>query len=164
MRPFQQLINFNWLHSDFRLHRWSSILQKFAHYINRQVKPDYFHIRTCSLEVMILDFDTSDHGSSPSLALICDFLLFKFFSVCFYVVIFGVEKTCFIIIHALLPAFLHVRHLASICKYNQEYRRTESFDTLMLYQSSLCIVFVLFIIVIILWYFWLFIYFTVMSH
>ena len=75
-------------------------------------------MKTCSLEVIILDLDASDHGSSPSLVVLCDFCCL--FSVCVFVVvvIFGVEKTCFIIIRALLSAFLHVRRLASICKYN----------------------------------------------
>ena len=57
-------------------------------------------MKTCGLEVIILNLDTNDHGSGPSLAVFCDF-----FCLVFVVVIFGVEKTCFIIIRALLSAF-----------------------------------------------------------
>ena len=39
-------------------------------------------MRTRSLEVIILDLDTSDHGSSPSMA----FFLCDFFSVSLFVV------------------------------------------------------------------------------
>ena len=94
-------------------------------------------MKTSSLEVIILDFDASNHGSSPSLAVIfitfcccvfCWHLGFVFFfGVCVVVVIFGVEKACFIIIHALV---LHIGHFSRIstCKYNymkwQIYRRT----------------------------------------
>ena len=73
-------------------------------------------MRTCSLEVIILDLDTSEYGSSPCLAVLCDFCCC--FSVCFFVVvIFGVKKTCLSIIHAILSAFLHVCRLPRICKY-----------------------------------------------
>ena len=65
-------------------------------------------MKTCSLEVIILDLDTSDYDSSPSLAVICDF-----FSVVFcmfvFVVIFCVKKTCFILI-----SLIHVRRIARI--------------------------------------------------
>ena len=72
-------------------------------------------MKTCGLEVIILNLDTSDRGSSPSLAVICEFLLL--FSVWFcVVVIFGVEKTCFINIRALLSAFVHAHRLASILR------------------------------------------------
>ena len=50
-------------------------------------------MKTCSLEVIILDLDTSDHGLSPSLGVLCDFFFFFFFIFVFVVVIFGVEKT-----------------------------------------------------------------------
>ena len=71
-----------------------------------------------SLEAMILDLDTNDHGSSPRLAVLCDFCCCFSFCLFVFFVIFDVEKTCFIIIRALLSAFLNVRRLASICKYN----------------------------------------------
>ena len=74
-------------------------------------------MKTCSQEVIILDLDTSEHGSSPSLATICDFLLLFFcFLLLFFCVFFGIEKTCFVIIRALLSAVLHVRRLAILCK------------------------------------------------
>ena len=68
-------------------------------------------MQTCSQEVIILDLHTSDQGSSPVLAIIYYIIFFLFVFVVF-VVIFGVEKTCFIIIRALLSAFLHVSRLA----------------------------------------------------
>ena len=48
-------------------------------------------------------------------------LLFGVVFLCFFLLLFfGVEKTCFIIIRALLSACLHIHPFAnsSICKYN----------------------------------------------
>ena len=49
-------------------------------------------METCCLEVIILDLDTRYRGSSPSLAVICDF--FVVISVCFVFLLslFGVLK------------------------------------------------------------------------
>ena len=59
-------------------------------------------MKICSLEVVIFDSHTSDHGLSPGLAVFF-FVVFLFV----FIVIFGVEKTCFIIIRALLSAFFY---------------------------------------------------------
>ena len=62
---------------------------KFAQYINRPVISDCIHMKTCGIELIILDFDTSDHGLSPSLAVVCDFCCCILFFL-FVVIIFGV--------------------------------------------------------------------------
>ena len=56
-------------------------------------------MKTCSLEVIILDLDTGNHLGSYLCFFIVVFCLF------FVVAIFGVLKTCFIITRALLSAF-----------------------------------------------------------
>ena len=67
---------------------------------------------------MILNLDTSDRGSSPSLALICEFFVVIFLFICFLLLLFLVLGHG-LITHALLSTSLHVRRLASICKSNQ---------------------------------------------
>ena len=50
-------------------------------------------MKTCSLEVIILDLDASDHGLSPSLAFICDLL-----SLCFLLVFGGSFSTLLLLL------------------------------------------------------------------
>ena len=76
-------------------------------------------MKACSLEVIIFDVHTIDHGRVPAWQLFFLNFVFVVAFLFFVVVIFVVEKTCFIITRALLSAFfLNVRRLASICKYN----------------------------------------------
>ena len=56
-------------------------------------------MKTCSLEAIILDLDTSDYNSSPCLAVLCGFC--SCFSVCFLLLLFLVLK---------IPAFLSSVH------------------------------------------------------
>ena len=117
-------------------------------------------MKTCSVEVIILDLDTKDHGSSPSLAIICDFLLLFF--CLFLLLLFLVLNRPFLLsMHSYQPFYMFVVLLAYVsiivCNSRNIAEQRVNFDRCacdaLVVSVEFLFFFVLLIIIIHLWYF-----------